>query len=416
MSEDSGVHLEVASGRLRCLALTSAAHFVNDGTVFFVPLIAAVLAKRPGVSPLDLTAMFVAFYSTSAVLSIYVGSRADRTGRPGTLIGTGLALLSLGLLGFYIAATYSEGPILVVGIIGSAVLTGFGSAFYHPLGAAIIEASFGEKAQGRALGVNGAVGSLGRALYPSFFFVVALFITQSESFGFFALVGLMASAILWMGFRPAAMAKAPERTPGGDHQMAQAATKGIAVLTLVAFIRSVASQGIVAWIPIFISTQKGVGVTGSLGLSLTLMYGAAIVGQPIFGLLADRFNKRLILGVGTVGIAASIFGYVSTTGIAEQTFLILFGFFTFSGFPLLMSLVSDYVPRGSFSSGNALVWGLGVTGGAILGPLIVGAILLPDYSNMGFVFGLMAAGALVAAVGTVFLAKTQTKGKMPLFG
>jgi len=404
-------------GRLRCLALTSAAHFINDGTVFLIPLIAAIVALKPGITPLDVTVMLAAFYATSSVLSTYVGVIADRTGRQGALIGAGLALLSIGLLGFYLAVSRLSGTSLLAGIIGSALLTGFGSAFYHPLGATLLGSVFGSEAQGRALGINGAVGSVGRALYPSIYFAVSLFLVDSGSFAFFAVVGLAASAALWAGFRSSGPSKANGPPGQGPKpRFAGVATRSITTLTVVAFVRSFATQGVVAWIPIFISVQKGLGVTSDLGLSLTLMYGAAIIGQPLFGLLADRFDKRLILGLSTLGVSLSIFGYVVTTGGAEGTMLFLFGFFTFSAFPLFLSLVSDYVPRGSSTSGNAVVWGLGVTGGGVIGPLVVGALLLPDYSNLGTVFVFMAGAAVIAAIGSVILPRVARKRRTPLFG
>jgi MFS family permease len=71
------------------------------------------------------------------------------------------------------------------------------------------------------------------------------------------------------------------------------------------------------------------------------MYAAAIIGQPIFGLLVDKFDKRLILGIRSAGSALSILGYLFTAGIVETILLLLFGFFTFSAFLLLVSLASD---------------------------------------------------------------------------
>lgn len=402
-------------GRLRCLVLTSVGHFINDGTVFFVPLIAAVLAARPGVTPLDIAVMFAVFYSASAFLSTYVGAVADRMGSHGLLIGAGLALVSAGLLGFFAISDLS-GSSLVAGMVVSALVTGFGSAFYHPLGAALIAASFGRDAQGRALGINGAAGSFGRALYPSLFFAVSIFLTGSAPFAVFAVIGLVAAAALWTGFRKYPSVASEDVTSGAGQRLVAAATRSIVILTLVAFVRSLSTQAIVAWIPIYISLQKGVGLTSTLGLTLTIMYAAAIVGQPLFGLLTDRFEKRWVLGLSTLGVSLSVLAYVSSTGIAGDLMLVLFGFFTFSSFPLLLSMVPDYVPRGSASSGNALVWGLGVTGGNVVGPLLAGAFILSDYSNLGSIFELMAGISVFAAVGSVLLPRAKSTKKVPLFG
>ena len=96
--------------------------------------------------------------------------------------------------------------------------------------------------------------------------------------------------------------------------------------------------------------------------------------------------------------------------------LLFFGFFTFAGFPLLLSLVSDYVPKGSSSTGNALVWGLGSTGGQAMGPLVVGLLTLGSYSNLTTAFAVMAVVAALTVLGMPLLAKSENRAKMPLFG
>ncbi len=107
------------------------------------------------------------------------------------------------------------------------------------------------------------------------------------------------------------------------------------------------------------------------------MYAGGIAGQPTFGLLADRFDKRLVLALDSLGSAAGIFLFLSTTGHGAGVLLalVVFGLFTFSGFPLLLSLVAGYVPKGSSTTGNALVWGIGSTGGQAVGSLAVSLLM-----------------------------------------
>jgi FSR family fosmidomycin resistance protein-like MFS transporter len=130
------------------------------------------------------------------------------------------------------------------------------------------------------------------------------------------------------------------------------------------------------------------------------MYAVGAIGQLIFGVMMDRYDKRMVLGVGSVGSAISILGYIWTTGPVEFLFIELFGFFTFSNFPTLLTLASEYVPSGSASSGNAMVWGFGVTGANVVGPLLVTAIVVNNYSELGFAFIVMAAVGLAGALMT----------------
>ena len=417
-------------GRRRSLALTSLGHFINDGTVFFVPVIAAIVASRPDVSPAFITALFLVFYASTAVLSLFVGRLADRLGRPGSLMGLGLAVLSVGLLVFYVALMEAGGPTLLGTLLAAALLTGAGAAFYHPLGGSLLQGSFEGRSLGLALGVNGALGSLGRAVYPSLYFVAALAIAGYGSVVVFALVGLVASGAIWLGMRapgpqrpePAERSSSPHaagaRPAPGGASARDVLTPGILMLTGVAFLRSVATQGIAAWIPTYLSTQRGLGVSADLGLAVTVMYAAAVIGQPLFGLLVDRLDKRRVLAIASLGSAGSILVYLAVAGAgwAGQLWLFAFGFFTFSGFPLLLSLVGDYVPRGANSLANALVWGVGSTAGGALGPVLVGAFVGADYARLGQAFTLAAGAAVVSAAATMLLRPPARVTRMRVFG
>ncbi len=434
-------------GRARSLTLTSLAHFTNDGTVFFVPVIAAIVAAHRGVGPLVVTLLFLVFYSSSTVLSLFVGRLSDRLARPGSLIGLGLAILSAGLFGFYLALSYASGASLTAGLLASAFLTGAGSSFYHPLGASLLQASFRDRSMGVALGVNGALGSLGRALYPSLYFVASAVIAGYGSVAVFAAWGVIAGALIWIASREAVgVRRAPPRVvdagaspavsapsgpssadsapsapgsapAGGRPRASDTITPGIVALTVVAFLRSSATQGIASWMPTYLATQKGLGVSGTLGLTVTTMYAAAIIGQPTFGLLVDRLDKRRVLAISSLGAAVTTVGYLHLgSGLAGVAWLFAFGFFVFSGFPLLLSMVGDYVPRGATSLANALVWGLGSTAGGAIGPLVTGALIGGHYGRLGFAFTVLAGAAVVSAVATVFVPRAARPARMRAFG
>lgn len=398
--------------RLRALAFTSLAHATNDGMVFFVSLAVDFLASARQVSPLENTAVLVLFNGSSAVLSIFVGRWADRSGRAGALIGPGMALLSAGLAGFYLALANLSGMALLAASVGAATLAGFGSAFYHPLGGTILQASYDEASRGRALGTNGSIGSIGRAAYPSLFFVVPLVATIYDPFAVFAVVGFAVAGILWLGlhgWRPPAQTATAEPLPAtrGLRSLRSAATRGAVMLTAVVFVRSLATQGVVAWLPTYITSAKGAGLGAILGGSITVMYVPAIFGQPVFGWLVDHYDRRLVLGLSSAASGLAILGYLVTADWLSVLFLALFGLFTFSGFPLFLSLAADYVPRDAASLGNALVWGIGASGGSVVGPLVAGAISAGGYRFLGWAFAVLAGVALASAVGTMLLPRMR---------
>jgi MFS family permease len=354
--------------------------------------------------------MFLIYYGSGAVLSSCVGRLADKTRSPGSLIGVGTMLMSVSLLGYFVTLSYTTGIIFLFSMMFFSFLAGFGSGFFHPLVASVLRFSFDSSHRGRVLGINGAVGGIGRTLYPSLFFLLAIFFTTYGSLAFLGFAGAGVSIIILLGLGSGSQSTQiiRNRSFHSTGKIRDALTTGIVTLTLVALVSSVAAGGIASWIPIYISKQKGFGLSGALGLALTAMAAGSIVGQPFFGWLQERFDARLILGISFAGTGLSILGYLIINGIFALVMFALFGFFTYAAFPLLFSLSSIYVSEESSSLGNAIVWGLGLSGGNVIGPLIIGTFLIAGYGGLGLAFEFMAVTLLISAVGAVFLPKSGT--------
>lgn len=411
--ETVGPRRTASSGRT--LAFTSLGHFVNDGTTFFVPVLAALLTARRGFSPLEIATLFVVFYAAASLLSPWIGHRADRSGNLPHLMAIGLALLGAGLLGFYAAVNGPAGGPAFALALAAAFVTGFGTAFYHPIGATLLQRAFDPARRGRALGANGAFGSLGRTLYPFFFAVLSLVLFPDSALLVFIVVGwASALAVTGLAGRPVVPVRSGAGTaaPGAR----RAVTRGIVLLTGVAFLRSIATQGIVAWIPTYLSTQRGAGTGADLGFAVTLMFVGGILGQPVFGLLADRVDQRALLAMSGVGSGLATLGYLGTSGPVATVLLFLIGFFTFSAFPILMSLSAGFVEGGSASLGNALVFGLGAGGGGTIGPLTIGWIAAGGYSSLPVGFEVMVGIAVASAAATVVIPAPGAAGRVGLFG
>lgn len=392
------------------LAFTSLGHFMNDGFTFIFPVIADILASVNGYSPTLLTILFAAFYSSSTVFGILAGRFSDRGSALGG-IHTGIILISLGVAGFSFTLL-GQGLSYAVSLASSVVM-GMGTGFYHPIGAALLQRSYSRNNIGKVLGVNGSMGSIGRAVFPSLFLGMAYFMSQGDALAVLAFAGMLSAVAIGLGLRR----RAETGTRSGKKGDFRAAVNAsIIVLTAVFFIKSVSAQGMVAWIPTFLTYGKGVQIGATLGLVLTIMYSSAIIGQPLFGILVDRIDKRLLLTVSSLGTAGTMFAYMITSGWIEMAMLSLFGFFTFSGFPLTMSLVSDYAPKGGSSLTNSIVWGFGNSGGTILGPIVAGAIILNNYSRIPISFNVMIVLSIIVAFAALALPGTEKKGKMPMFG
>ena len=82
------------------IAVTSVAHFVNDGVIFFVPVIGDVLAQQNHTSPGVVTAMLTIFSVVSAGGGLGVGLVSDALERRGPMTGLGIAGLAASLFAF----------------------------------------------------------------------------------------------------------------------------------------------------------------------------------------------------------------------------------------------------------------------------------------------------------------------------
>ena len=154
------------------------------------------------------------------------------------------------------------------------------------------------------------------------------------------------------------------------------------------------------WLPTYMTHVKGEGIGPILGLTLSTVFIGAIPGQIFYGILVEKFDKRYMLGMSSGGAALSMLGYVFIGGYPGLLLVAAFGFFTFSSFPTLLSLTSDYVPQSSTSAAIAFVWGLGTTGGNVLGPALIGGMVGSDYSLLNSAFFVMIAIGLLGAAAT----------------
>ena len=378
----------------------------------FIPLMADIIVNEKQTPLVVVTLITTSFYSSSALLNFYIGHLADRRGRQGTVMATGIALISLAFLGFarVLALSFPGDSLLYFFVAAMAILAGMGSACYHPIAGAIIQTSFGPGDSGKALGLNGAFGQVGAALFPPLFFALAIFVGQSNALASMTALGLFGALTIWRGLRAYRVVRDssdPETRRGAK----DALTKGILVLTVITAVRSIANTGVSAWLPTYITFVKGEGVGSLLGFTLAAMYLGAIPGQLVFGTLVERLDKRYVLGVSSAGAAIAVLGYVFTGGYVAVAFITLFGFFSSSSFPTLLSLASDYVPRSSWVAANGFVWGLGIMGGNVIGPALTQIIIGNDYSRLSLAFIVLAAVGIVGALVTPLMVRPKPKGR-----
>jgi MFS family permease len=389
----------------RILTLTSISHFINDGNTWFLPVAFTFLIEYLGVLKVLIGILGGIFFGVSALASPLVTRIADKINLHSKIMGIGILLWGLSLILFGLSIQINSLPF----IIFSVALSGFASAFYHPLGAAMLSITYKGSA-GIALGINGSMGSLGRAIYPSL--TLTLFSIFHKDM---LLTALILGILSLVAAIPSLFINVNLVKDDEHKNIAKSDIKSpmivVILLTIISLLRSIFAQGISQFLPTLLVENYGYSYNFDLGEAISIALAAAIIGQPLLGLLSDRIGRRIIYGISTAGAVISFLIFLK---IPSLVLLSIFGFFTFSAFPLMLSIVGDLVPRGSASFANSLVWGLGVTGGGVIGPVLVG-ILAQSY-NLILASELISIIGLISALLIPFIPKSPKRSKVPLFG
>ncbi|NON62647.1 MFS transporter [Acidianus sp. RZ1] len=393
------------------LLTTSISHFINDGSTWYLPITFTFLIEFLGISKLMIGILGGIFFGISALASPLITRLADRTQRYSFMMGIGILVWGVSLIAFGLSIEADS----LIAIIGSVALAGFSSAFYHPLGAAMLSLEYKGSA-GTALGINGSMGSLGRSLYPTISLVLFDLFYKNIMLSSLVLGVVAIVASLPAFFLKEVKIKEEEEDPKEKNgQSNKGMLRGtmivVIVLTVIALLRSVFTQGISQFLPTLLVYNYGYSYNVSLGETISIALAAAVVGQPLLGILSDKIGRRTIFGISTAGAVISMLLFLSFPNLV---YLAAFGFFTFSAFPLMLSLVGDFVPRNSAGFANSLVWGLGVTGGGVIGPIVMG--IVSQITNLVFASYVVTIVGLLSAVLVLAIPKPPKRSKVPLFG
>lgn len=409
-----GLRAGADSPSVNTLIATSLAHFVNDGSLYIL----ITLYTRLLPSEYLLIGILGALQNTfSVAVAPIVGRRADRSKSYGRLLSLGISLIGVSIVGYAASAVLFNGFSRFIFLLPFSILAGIGSCFYHPIGAAAIHDKWKGSKVGWAMGVNGSIGSLGRATYPLFTITLVVYLTI-PSVGVLAAVAFICASIIASMLHGVHFGGSPPGSEGAKSsdegtEIPRKATQvpmsqilpRVLGLTIIAFSRSLLSQGIVYFVPSYIAEVLGIQYGFKLGVMFSLMLGMAVIGQPVFGALADRIGRRLALGIAMVGTSVGLLLFLQSTNVVIATiFLSAFGLFVFTGFPLIMPLATSIVPEGAGVMSGSIVWGVGIIGGGAVGPLLVGVLAQPfalGSLSMAFYVLVFAAMACIAILPSI---------------
>ncbi len=361
---------------LRAMASTSIAHFANDGYFLLIPMLIPLLMERSLVDALQAGLLGTLFNGVATAASPLVGLWAGRTERPLFLMGLALAGYALAVLMLVPLEALAPGMAFVL-LLAGVLLAGFASAFYHPIGATVLAHFAGEGRSGALLGLNGSLGSLGRALYPS---IMSFSVASFGMAGGLAVLGGLGLSLAVVSMALGLGVHDTWRPDSDGFDLAGlrrqwSSLKAIVPVMAVAFLRTLFIQGVVYFNPSFLRMDLGYSYA-IVGLMNSLALLVPVAGQPILGWASDRFGRGRVLALTNVGAAIAVLLYLQIRApIWTLLWLTVFSLSSFSAFPLLMSLTRATLPSSLLAMGNSLVWGVALSLGGAVGPLIGGALV-----------------------------------------
>lgn len=356
--------------KISSLAYTSLAHFTNDGNFLLFPLLINYYQSL-NAQLIVLSIGAILYDLVSGLLGTWVGKIADRTGAYSKLIFIGIATqgVSIAVFGTAFIYPYLTNAVVIIG----AVVLGFGQAFYHPLGGTVLSYNFRGASYGRALGINGSMGSVGRAVVPIVIGFTIPVTGVANSFMILAVYEIVVGLFILNGlkwFRREDHDSGKQNSSGSKEVSFTKKYKAIIyTLAAVVFIRSIFTSGVVTFLPYYIDQIFNLPHFSALPNEMvSIAFIAPIFGQPVFGVMTTKLGGKLTIALSSGFSVIFIVGFMLTQSVYIMTASLAgFAFAIFSGFPVLIGYVSQLVPKDILTASNGLVWGMGSTVGGAIG-------------------------------------------------
>lgn len=353
------------------------------GVGIIAPLL-PLYAENLGATGIGIGIIFGAFSLSRAIFMPIIGRLSDRSGRK-RFISTGLLLYAIISLGYIWADSVSL--LTLVRLVQGAT-----AAMILPIAQAYIGDIAPEGEEGKWMGYFNASFFAGFGIGPLMGGVLTDHFSMTAAFSAMSALNLLAF-LLAITFLPVSKQKKPEASEATSFRMMSRSgiIRGLFSFRLVAAL----SRAIFAtFIPIFAAFYVGLSPT-LIGIILTVNILLMSLVQVYSGNIADRFNRRTLIIVGTL-IAVT---FLALIPLAHSFWLLLgLGILSSLGhalaLPAALALTVGEGRKFGMSSTIAVTQ-MAMSMGMAVGPLLGGVIL--DYLNISSVFYFAAAIGLVGA-------------------
>ena len=341
-------------------------HLLNDMMQALLPAIYPNLKAELGLTFGQIGIVTLAYQVTASILQPMIGLYADKRPTPMALpFGTLFSLAGLAVL----SVAHSYGLVVV-----GACLLGMGSSVFHPESSRVARMAAGGR-HGLAQSLFQVGGNAGSALGPLAAAVVVVRWGQS-SLMFFALLALLAGAILWnvaQWYRTHGLArlKAAAKGPQPIAPPSRQVVTGISILLALIFSKYVYLASLTNYLTFYMMEKFGSSVQGAQ-LHLFLFLGAVAAGTVAGGPLGDRFGRKYVIWFSILGVLPFSLLLPFASAFWTGPLVVVIGLILASAFPAIVVFAQELAP-GKVGMMSGLLFGfsfgMGGLGAAILGVL-----------------------------------------------
>jgi MFS family permease len=276
------------------LLLTAALWFLAKFLRYAFPPLFPTFGTEFAVSNTLLGTAFTVMMTVYAAMQFPSGALADRLGAV-TVVVAGAGVAAAGALALVVSLPFAA-------LVGGMVLVGLGTGAHKTVAVRLLSRTYPAQT-GRALGVLDTFGAFGGVVAPAA--VVA--VTARADWHALFLLGGLAGLLLAVAFAVRAPRRVPPPTAASETETAlRAYLRLFADGRFSAFVGvtlcfSFAYNGVVAFLPLYLTEQAGLSGTAA-SLLYSVLFLVSLV-QLVTGDLSDRVGGLPVIGV-TLGLAA----------------------------------------------------------------------------------------------------------------
>lgn len=364
----------------RILGLISAGHLINDLHQGAIPALLPFLIHKHDLTYAAAAVIVFAFTGTATIVQPLFGFLADRFSRS-WFIPAGIMLTGIGFAMTGVVLNY----FLLISVV---ILSGIGSAVFHPEAAKMVNYAGGER-KATAMSLFGVGGVLGFSIGP--FVITTAVMTMGLKGAMITMVPVIVVSCLFF-LNSSQLNTLKLRVNGDQGGRLNSKEKDrwlpFALLSLTIIGKSIIYYGLFTFIPLYWTTVlKQSQIAG--GTALTLFSVAGVAGNLAGGRLADRFGYRKIIVIGCFLLVPALPALLWADNVLTATImLIVIGALLLSTYGPTVILGQKYLPNN-----------IGLSSGMTLGVAFsMGGMVVPVLGHLADQRGLSAALNTIAFV------------------